>query len=111
MQPIDFPEANRTFTRPEGMTDEECGPLRVCDTGEALQSVWQPDEADRAALAAGAPVVLSIFGRGHPVVSLGVVQLAAGGAVPDGPGYVVGSNPCVDTLPAPARPRDPVSGR
>jgi hypothetical protein len=72
MNPVDFPQANRTFTKPTSMTDEECAPLRVHDTGGELVSCWQPTEEERAAIAAGAPVWLRIFGRGHPPVVLEV---------------------------------------
>ena len=72
MKPLDFPEANRTFTAPEGMTAEECNPLRLLDNGYELQSLWQPDAEEAARLAAGAPVVLTVLGRGHPPVQVEV---------------------------------------
>lgn len=68
MQPIDFPEANKRFTKPEGWTDEECATLHVQDTGEELVSYWRPDDEERARLAAGAPVRLAVVGRAHPPV-------------------------------------------
>jgi hypothetical protein len=74
MQPITFPEANRTFVKPEGWTEEDCRPLPIQDTGEALVSCWQPDEFERARLAAGAPVRLTVYGRGHPPVMLAVPE-------------------------------------
>lgn len=70
MNPTDFPQANRTFTKPASMTDDECAPLRVHDSGEALVSCWHPTDEERAAIAAGAPIWLWIWGRGHPVVQL-----------------------------------------
>jgi hypothetical protein len=70
MQPIDFPEKNRTFVKPESWTDQDCHPLHVQDVGDRLVSCWKPDEAERARLAAGAPVHLTVWGRGHPPVLL-----------------------------------------
>jgi hypothetical protein len=93
MQPIDFPEANKTFTKPSAMSDEECAPLRVQDTGEALVSCWQPDEAERARIAAGAPVRLRVIGRGHPPV-----MLEAGTAEPGRVGLLVGQDVRLEVL-------------
>ena len=39
---------------------------------EKMSSFWQPDPDELAALAKGSKVMLTIFGIGHPVVSLGV---------------------------------------
>ncbi len=87
MNPIDFPEANRTFTKPPGMSDEECQPLRVHDTGEALISRWALDPNERQMVAAGATVELWVFGRGHPVVSVQV------GALPESARRATGHAP------------------
>lgn len=73
MNPIDFPEANFTFTKPASMTDEECGSLRVHDTGEAFVSCWKPDADERRRIARGAPVFLCVVGRGHPPVMVEAV--------------------------------------
>jgi hypothetical protein len=73
VNPIDFPEANRTFVKPASMTDAECASLRVQDTGEELISRWEPTPEERAAIAAGAPVVLTIVGGAHPPVRLEVL--------------------------------------
>jgi hypothetical protein len=72
MQPIDFAQANKTFTKPEGMTDEECSPLRVQVTEEALISKWMPSDVEKAGIAAGEPVTLSVYSRSHPPVMLHV---------------------------------------
>ena len=41
-RPVHFPEANRVLTKPEGMTDEECGELPT-------MGKWKPwDEVGRA---------------------------------------------------------------
>jgi hypothetical protein len=41
MKPVEFQEANRTLTKPKGMTDEECGPLPVHCDGAVCTSVWR----------------------------------------------------------------------
>ena len=41
------------------------------DTGlDCYVSRWQPDEGDRATIAAGGSILLRVYGNGHPPVSL-----------------------------------------
>lgn len=73
MNPTDFPQANHTFNRPASMTEAECEPLRVhagldYDGIPFSVSRWNPTPEERATIAAGAPVWLWVFGRGHPPV-------------------------------------------
>jgi hypothetical protein len=70
VNPIDFPQKTRVLQKPPSMTDEECSPLAIHDTGAELLSCWQPTDEERAAIAAGAPIWLSVVGRGHPPVAL-----------------------------------------
>jgi len=70
VNPVPFPQANRLFVAPDGMTEEEVGGLPVHDSGSVLISCWQPTEEERVAIAGGAPIWLSVFGRGHPVVAI-----------------------------------------
>jgi hypothetical protein len=70
MRPIDFREANRTYTKPSSMTDEECSPLRVCDTGEALISCWCPTWRERLTILVRGRVWLWVVGRGQPPVAV-----------------------------------------
>jgi hypothetical protein len=72
MKPIPFKEANKVFTKPPSMTDEECSPLHVHNTGDALISCWQPSEEEREAIARGEPIWLRVHGQGHPPVSIEV---------------------------------------
>jgi hypothetical protein len=46
MKPIDFPEKNKIYTKPETMTDEECGSLHVFENEQLKISCWEftPDE-------------------------------------------------------------------
>jgi hypothetical protein len=68
--PTDFPQANRTFTKPPDMTDEECSPLRVCDTGEALISCWRMTWRERFSVLLRGRVWLWVVGRGQPPVAV-----------------------------------------
>ena len=42
MEPVQFNQANSVLTKPEGMTDEECGPLPTYSNGEYCLSCWRP---------------------------------------------------------------------
>lgn len=70
MDPVDFPEANLTLTKPAGVTDEECGSLRAHRTADAFVSCWQPTEEERAAIARGGAIWLWVWAAGHPPVAL-----------------------------------------
>lgn len=50
MKPANFPEANRNLTKPQGMTDEECGPLPVYSDGTVCVSLWKPTLRERLSL-------------------------------------------------------------
>lgn len=75
MIPVDFPEANFTYTRPLDMTDEECNSLRVfkgitLDGFPCVISKWQPSHEDIKAILSGAAVYLNVTGQGMPPVAL-----------------------------------------
>jgi len=38
--PVEFKEANKNLTKPQGMTDDECGPLPVYNDGTQSISCW-----------------------------------------------------------------------
>lgn len=63
-------------------TMEDCQPLAIVkqqtDQGLVCLSRWQPTDAERAALAAGADVLLYIWGWQVPV-ALGIVSAESGG--------------------------------
>jgi hypothetical protein len=46
--PVQFPEANGTLGKPQGMSDEECGPLPVYRDGQQCISCWRftPEEME-----------------------------------------------------------------
>lgn len=80
MTPIPVKPCTRRMASPQGMEDE-CGTLEISDVhdpiwGNQMQSAWMPDDEERAAIAAGAPVILIITGRSHPVVAVGVGSMA-----------------------------------
>lgn len=72
MTPINFPEACQSLARPSNMTDEQCGPLPTArglfDGFPCMVSQWQPTDEERAAIAAGAPIVLHVLGTVMPPV-------------------------------------------
>lgn len=85
MEIIRAPGTNHDFGAPADMQDGSCESLPVVlhsnEHGTWAQSIWQPSEGERAALAAGAPLALNIrvsgepgLPPGHPVVALGVMK-------------------------------------
>ncbi len=66
MKPISFKYANRTLLKPEGMTDEECGPLPVYNDGQTSISCWKPSLKERLSIL--------LFGRVWLWVVSGVTQ-------------------------------------
>lgn len=50
MKPANFPEANRNLTKPQGMTDKECGTLPVYSNGTVCVSLWKPTLRERLSL-------------------------------------------------------------
>jgi hypothetical protein len=69
MQINKIPGASRLIGVSQGFRGlwlrDEIGPH-----GAQMVSSWQPDEAERAAIAAGAPILLTVLGTGHPPVIL-----------------------------------------
>lgn len=50
----------------------KCAALDIRRTGPLLQSEWLPTDQERALIARGAPIILTIFGNAHPPVALEV---------------------------------------
>lgn len=48
----------------------ECDPLVVYVNGGTMTSAWYPTDCEKAAIAAGAPVLLTVWSSGHPPVSV-----------------------------------------
>ena len=47
MKTKDFKEANKTLTKPQNMTDEECSSLRVFNDGKQCISLWKLTFSER----------------------------------------------------------------
>lgn len=75
MQPIKIEGCTRVMGKPVGTLDEDCSDLEIADShdpiwGNVMRSAWVPTDAERAAIAKGAPVILQIVGKSHPVVAV-----------------------------------------
>lgn len=71
MIPTAFPEQNKTLTKPQGMTDEECGSLPVYNDGEQSVSCWRMSWRERLSALWHGKVWLQVYaGQTQPPVSL-----------------------------------------
>ena len=59
MNPVDFPQAQRSLGAPPGA--EDVTPLRVWSDGKTCISAWMPTEEERQRIAAGEPVYLHVM--------------------------------------------------
>lgn len=83
MKPITIEGANFELGAPQGWRNERfgvCEPLsvRIDELEDGLQllvSAWSPDADELERLNAGAPVVLTIVGRSHPVVAISAGEI------------------------------------
>ena len=73
MNPVQFPQANDSFGAPSGM-EEEVAALPVfkgiINGMPGNMSAWKPSPEELEALNNGGLVYLTIYGVGHPVVSI-----------------------------------------
>jgi hypothetical protein len=66
--PVAFPQVNFTYTKPDGLTDEQCGSL-PCYRSETLTvSCWRLSPRDRLRCLMGGKVWLLLMMNGHPPV-------------------------------------------
>lgn len=77
MQFIKHPQCNYNFGPPKGVSGNDCGTLPVKqwqdpDFGQAYTSFWRPSEAELKALNDGGSIALTIYGPGHPMLSMQV---------------------------------------
>ncbi|HAX81604.1 MAG TPA: hypothetical protein DCY40_03415 [Actinobacteria bacterium] len=74
MKPTHFPQANVVLGAPRVPVPgaAEVLGLPVATDGTIFVSRWELTEAERVAIAAGAPVWLVVTGRAHPPVQLTV---------------------------------------
>lgn len=50
----------------------ECDVLEIREDGKLMSSAWYPSPEEIAAIVAGQPVILTVYGNGHPPVSVNV---------------------------------------
>ena len=77
MRPTQHESNNDVLRAPSGSTVDECRPLAITrikyeDGSPAVWSYWEPSDAERAAIAGGALILLSTLGSTHPPVFIGV---------------------------------------
>jgi hypothetical protein len=75
MLPADFPERNFVFTKPSGMTDEQCSDLPVWkgndrDGFPIIVSKWKLSKEDLEEINRTGEIWLSLTGNGMPPVSV-----------------------------------------
>lgn len=76
MRSIHFPGSNKTYTKPDSMTDEECGSVSTYEHKDdfgvvrSVTTLWMPNKEDIEAIMAGRPIYLQITGSGMPPVAL-----------------------------------------
>jgi hypothetical protein len=75
MLPVDFPERNKVFTKPDGMTDEECSDLPVwkgksTDGIPLIISKWKLSKEDIEEINRTGELWLKIVGDTQPPVEL-----------------------------------------
>lgn len=84
MKAVEFTGQSVVLGPPPGFNDApgqvKCGGLpirhgRDIDGTPVLQSMWRPSADELAALADGACICLSIWGRGHPPVAIDVERV------------------------------------
>lgn len=71
MHSIQLTDATRRLGAPKGWDhsrDGICHTLEICDRDGFMISAWMPSDAERARIAAGAPIFLHVQGVDHPVV-------------------------------------------
>jgi hypothetical protein len=69
MKPTNFKESNRTLTRPDALTDLECGDLHVWTDGKQCISCWKPTFRQKMSILFFGRIWLSIWsGKTQPPV-------------------------------------------
>lgn len=72
MRPRRVPTSNQVFRLPGGTEDNDLWVERTLgsDDEPLILSVWELDDDDRAAIAAGGTIELRVWGTGHPPVAI-----------------------------------------
>lgn len=66
-----FPEQNITFTKPQDMTDEECGSLPAYRGEGQIISCWEVTPEDLERIKETGVIWLYVVGAGQPPVYIG----------------------------------------
>jgi len=67
-KPIDFPEANITWVKPKGMTDEECGSLQAYREEGLSVSCWHCSFLERLRILLTGRIWLGVSAQFQPPV-------------------------------------------
>lgn len=71
MKAKEFPEQNMVFTKPQSMTDEECGSLPAYRGEGQIISCWEVTPEDLERIKETGVIWLSVSGAGQPPVYIG----------------------------------------
>jgi len=75
MEPLEFEQQSIILTKPNNMTDEECGPLPIYSDGRICVSLWQMSWRERvSSLFFGRVWLLIYSGQTQPPVVLQVTR-------------------------------------
>ena len=72
MEPIEFKEQTNVYTKPDSMTDEECGSLPVLKCEDRIFSCWKMTFSERVKALITGKIWFSILCDFQPPISLGV---------------------------------------
>lgn len=70
MKPINFPEQNMVFTKPENMTDEECSSLPTFTNNEQIVSCWELTDEEIRQIQITRQVWVILWSKFQPPLSL-----------------------------------------
>lgn len=79
MLPVDFPNRNLVYTKPEGWTDDQCmdlcvhkgvQPLEGGSVSPVIISCWQPSKEDIEAINRGEPIYMGVLSAAQPPIWL-----------------------------------------
>ena len=70
MEPVEFPESNKVFHKPDNMSEDECGSLHVHQKSGVIVSCWELSPEELKIVNETKKVWLGVLGQGHPPVFL-----------------------------------------
>jgi len=68
MKPIKFKESNVTLSKPDDMTDKECGPLPVFRKINEITSCWKMSLKERISAVLFGKIWIHVYSRTHPPI-------------------------------------------